>query len=65
MSESRGELKVRSPATAEKTKFDCESQHCRLGASGWEPGLPGPGGCPGKVVLESATWGLGPQGLEG
>lgn len=55
MSESKGELKVRSPATAGKTKFDCESQYCSFGASGWEPGLPGPGGSPGKVVLDSAT----------
>lgn len=30
MSESRGELKVRSPATAQKTKFDCEGWNCSL-----------------------------------
>lgn len=58
MSESRGELKVRCPATAEKTEFDCENENCSLRVLGWKPGLPGPRGRPGKVVLDSATWGL-------
>lgn len=58
MSESRGELKVRCPATAEKTEFDCENESCSLRASGWEPGQPGPRGQSWQGFLDSATWGL-------